>query len=142
MTDGKAARTRPILLVEDDDVDAEAVQRALKKANLANPVVTACDGVAALDILSGRNGREKIEQPCVVLLDINLPRMNGLDFLKEMRGNAAMRRNVVFILTTSSRARDKETAYDLQAAGYILKENIGELAGMLARYCGINEFPG
>jgi CheY-like chemotaxis protein len=135
-----AAHRRPILLVEDDDVDAEALQRAIRKAGIANPLILAADGQEALETLDGRTGMPP-EQPCVVLLDINMPRMNGIEFLRAMRGKDAMKGNVVFLLTTSGRPQDKAAAYDLQAAGYVLKENLGAFVDVLARYCAVNEFP-
>lgn len=137
----KIAASRTILLVEDDDIDAEAVQRALSKAGLRNPFATACDGIAALEILAGESPHGEIAQPCIILLDINMPRMNGFDFLHEMRQRESMKGNVVFFLTTSGRERDREAAYGLQAAGYVMKDDLGGFAEMLARYCGVNEFP-
>jgi CheY-like chemotaxis protein len=130
-----------ILLVEDDDVDTEAVARALKKAGLSAPLLTAADGIEALNLLADRSRNGAATRPCIVLLDINMPRMNGLEFLTEMRKDDVMKRNVVFMLTTSARPQDKTAAYGLQAAGYILKENLGDLAGFLVHYCSINEFP-
>jgi CheY-like chemotaxis protein len=131
----------PILLVEDDAIDTEAVRRALKKENVSNPLVSACDGIEALEILTGQNGQEKIPQPCLVLLDINLPRMNGLQLLEEMRKDDSMRQNVVFMLTTSARDHDKLIAYNLQIAAYVLKENLPTLARLIADYSRINEMP-
>jgi CheY-like chemotaxis protein len=135
------SKKSPILLVEDDEIDVEAVMRALKKEHIANPLICANDGAEALEMLEGSNGHEKIKQPCLILLDINMPRMNGLQFLHEIRKHNVMKQNVVFMLTTSSRINDKADAYNLQAAGYILKENLGSLAHMLADYCEINEIP-
>jgi len=134
-------KNTPIFLVEDDEVDVEAVKRALKKADIINPVISARDGVEALDMLKGGSVGKKITQPCLVLLDINLPRMSGLKLLQEMRNDDTMKQNVVFMLTTSARGEDKVVAYNFQSAGYILKENLGTLAHLLARYCEINEFP-
>ena len=140
MTD-TLSKNAPIFLVEDDEVDVEAVRRALKKANIINPVISARDGVEALEMLTGEKENEKILQPCLMLLDINLPRMGGLKLLQEMRNDKNMKRNVVFMLSTSARDEDKIAAYNLQSAGYILKENLGTLASLLASYCAINEFP-
>lgn len=131
--------TAPIFLVEDDEVDTEAVRRALKKADIGNPFISASDGVEALEILMG-NHSIKIEQPCIMLLDINMPRMNGLQLLEELRKDASLKRNVVFMLTTSALEDDKRAAYESQAAGYVLKENLREFADILANYCEINEF--
>lgn len=130
--------TAPIFLVEDDEVDTEAVRRALRKADIGNPFISASDGVEALDILLGRNGKS-VQQPCIMLLDINMPRMNGLKLLEELRKDESLKRNVVFMLTTSAMEADKQAAYESQAAGYVLKENLQEFADILANYCEINE---
>lgn len=131
----------PILLVEDDEIDTEVVQRFLKRSDVPNPLYTARDGVEALDILMGRNGREKLPQPCVMLVDINMPRLNGLMLLREMRSSDSMKRNVVFILTTSDREEDIQAAYELNAAGYVLKKNADSLLGILGEYCRVNRLP-
>lgn len=133
-------RDIPILLVEDDEVDAELVRRMLKKAEVTNTLHMARDGAEALDVLSGSNGRAKLPQPCLVLLDINMPRMNGFELLERLRQDREMRRNVVFMLTTSARDEDVRAAYDLNAAGYILKKDTRALAALLLEYCRINEF--
>lgn len=134
------ARPVPILLVEDDDIDVEAVKRALDKVKVDNPVHVANDGVEALDLLRGGEGRAPFPQPCLVLLDLNMPRMNGFEFLKEMRNDAVMRRNVVLVFSTSARPEDKTAAYDLNAAGYFLKDNLQGLADILKAYLTLNEF--
>ncbi|MEX2491748.1 MAG: response regulator [Nitrospirales bacterium] len=133
--------TIPILLVEDNRIDIEVVRRALQKANIPNPLYTVLDGVEALEILTGNNGREKIPQPCLILLDINMPRMNGFELLEAMCRDDTIRHNVVFMLTTSARNEDKLTAYSLNAAGYILKENLRPFITLLGEYCRINEWP-
>jgi CheY-like chemotaxis protein len=138
---GALMQAVPILLVEDDQIDTLAVQLALKRGDIDNPLHTACDGVEALEMLTGRNGREKLPQPCLLLLDINMPRMNGLELLREMRGDDAMRRTVVFILTTSSLDEDRKAAYDLNVAGYFLKDDLDQLPPLLHRYHRINNFP-
>jgi CheY-like chemotaxis protein len=137
---GVLAKNVPILLVEDDEIDAEAVKRVLKKEHITNPFFIACDGVEALALLTGSTSHERLPQPCLILLDINLPRMNGLELLNEIRKDKILKQNVVFILTTSSRESDKAAAYGLQAAGYILKDNLKSFSNVLAGYCRINEF--
>lgn len=131
----------PILLVEDDEIDTETIKRILRKERIANPLYCANDGVEALELLKRGNGGA-IPQPCVILLDINMPRMNGLEFLEHMRSDEKLKKNITFVLTTSGRNEDKETAYNLSVAGYVLKENMGRLIEMLGRYCQINELPG
>ena len=136
-----SGRTVPILLVEDDDIDIEAVRRTLKSAEIENPVHVAHDGVEALDMLYGRTGAAKITLPCVILLDINLPRMDGLQFLEVRSGGINLKQSIVFILTTSDRHHDKMRAYELNIAGYLLKHDLSKLAGLLSNYLEINRFP-
>ena len=134
-----------ILLVDDDDVDVESIRRALKKAKIANPVVVAHDGVDALDALRGTGGRERVASPYVVLLDLNMPRMSGLEFLDEIREDTALRRAVVFVLTTSNAERDRAAAYDRLIAGYMVKSRVGQdfldLLSMLGAYWKVVELP-
>jgi CheY-like chemotaxis protein len=112
-----------ILLVEDDEVDIMTVQRAFKKGNITNPLYLAGNGIEALAML-----RDTPEQPSLIpaerrliLLDLNMPKMNGLEFLQELRADPAIRHIPVVVLTTSNEERDRMQAYDLNVAGYILK---------------------
>ncbi|HZP69531.1 MAG TPA: response regulator [Pseudolabrys sp.] len=134
-----------ILLVEDDDGDARAVQRAFQKARIANPIVRAVDGIEALDILRGSNGKSKLPSPNMLLVDINMPRMNGIQLVKTMREDKDLRQTVTFILTTSKRDEDKIAAYDLNVAGYILKSTAGQdflnLVNLVDAYWRIVELP-
>jgi CheY-like chemotaxis protein len=114
-----------ILLVDDDDGDAKSVQRAFQRAKIANPIVRAVDGVEALEILRGENGKARPPSPCILLVDLNMPRMNGIEFVKALRADRGLRHSVVFILTTSKREEDIVAAYDLNVAGYIVKETAG-----------------
>lgn len=113
-----------ILLVEDDDGDAIAVRRAFSRAKIANPIRRAVDGVEALEILRAEPGPGEI-RPNIVLLDINMPRMNGLETLREIRRDALLQKLVVVVLTTSDDPRDIEEAYDGNVAGYIVKQSAG-----------------
>lgn len=134
-----------ILLVEDDDGDAKAVHRALDKAKIANSVYRAVDGLDALEILRGQNGKEKLLAPFLLLVDINMPRMSGLDLVAELRKDPDFKKTVVFIITTSKRQQDKEAAYSLNVAGYIVKEDLGKdfeaLSSLLDYYRLIVELP-
>ena len=134
-----------VLLVEDDDGDFKLVERAFRKARVANPLVRAVDGVEALEILSGANGRPKLERPHIVLADINMPRMGGLTLVKELRASPELKDTIVFMLTTSRHDADKAVAYDLNVAGYVLKENAGsdflELIHLIGGYSRIVELP-
>jgi len=132
----------PILVVEDDDIDAEALTRAFAKQQLKNPVFMARDGLEALSLLDGSNPQGKIPQPCLIILDINMPRMNGLELLEAVQKNGKIMGNVLMVLTTSAREEDKVRAYQNHAAGYFLKENLPQLTEMIGHYCRINELPG
>jgi len=107
-----------ILLVDDDEVDVMNVQRALLKNHIANPVHTATNGVEALEKL--RDG--SIPSPRrLVLLDLNMPKMNGIEFLRELRADPHLRATSVVVLTTSNEQRDKVEAFELNVAGYMIK---------------------
>ena len=133
-----------ILLVEDDDGDARALQRAFKKAAVLFPIVRAVDGTEALDFLKGANGKEKVLPP-YLLVDLNMPKMNGIDLIKALRADETLRRSIAFILTTSKRDEDKMAAYDLNVAGYIAKATAGEdfsnLFSLVDSYRRIVEMP-
>ncbi len=117
--------TMNILLVEDDDVAAEAVIRSIKKNDLSFPVVVAVDGIDALEVLRDERSDKKIERPFLVLLDLNMPRMNGFEFLQEIRGDEKLRDIVVFVLTTSDADSDRSRAYHENVAGYMVKSAVG-----------------
>lgn len=113
-----------ILLVEDNPMDEELTLRALKKSNVLNPVVVARDGVAALDYLFARGpytGRPTAELPQLVLLDLKLPKLDGLEVLKEVRQNAMTKLLPVVILTSSIEEDDVARGYSLGANSYVRK---------------------
>ena len=111
-----------ILLVEDDSVDVMNVQRAFVKNNITNPLHIAFNGVEALNMLRGSNGKPKLNPaPRIILLDINMPKMYGLEFLRELRNDDDLKSVSVFVMTTSNDDQDKIEAYNLNVAGYILK---------------------
>lgn len=134
-----------ILLVEDDDGDAKALQRAFQKAKIANTIVRAVDGVEALDMLKGANGKMKPPSPHILLVDLNMPRMNGIQLVQALRKDEDLRRSIVFILTTSKREEDKAAAYDLNVAGYIAKASAAKdflnLVSLIDYYVCIVELP-
>ena len=114
---------RTILLVEDSQADAEMAMDALREANLVNPVVHLEDGVDCLDYLYARGAwadRERLD-PAVVLLDIKMPRMNGLDVLTQMRSDERMRRIPVVILSSSREESDLARSWDLGVNAYVVK---------------------
>lgn len=115
---------RKILLVEDNPDDNALTLRALKKNNITNEVIVARDGVEALDYLFGEGaheGRDLSDQPQVILLDLKLPKIDGLEVLKRIRADDRTRRLAVVVLTTSSEDRDIIRSYDLGANSYIRK---------------------
>lgn len=134
-----------ILLVEDDDGDAKMVQRAFSKAGIANPLVRAIDGVEALEVLRGDNGRAPLRLPYVLLVDINMPRMGGLVLMRTLRADPELKNTVAFILTTSKHDADKMAAYELNVAGYIVKENAGadflDFVQLIGGYVRVVELP-
>ena len=135
-----------ILMVEDDDADVESARRAFNKAKLGNLVVFARDGVEALEFLRGVDGAEpKVKRPYVVLTDLNMPRMDGLELVRNLRDDPKLSDSIIFVLTTSDADRDRWSAYEQNVAGYILKDNVGKdffnLIGMIDHYKTIVEFP-
>ena len=130
-----------ILLVEDDDVDAMGVDRALKKMRLANPLIRARDGIEGLALL--RSG--EIAKPYIILLHLNMPRMGGLEFLDELRRDSELHKSIVFVLTTSKRDQEIAAAYEKNIAGYIVKttlnEDFDQLLGFLDHYWRLVELP-
>ena len=132
-----------ILLVDDDDVDVMNVQRAFKRNNILNPLYVASDGLEALKLLRGEGGTKIPSERRLILLDLNMPRMNGLEFLRELREDPDLRALTVVVLTTSSDERDKIEAYNLNVAGYILKPvtfaAFVEAMSALNKYWSINE---
>jgi CheY-like chemotaxis protein len=138
-------RTVNVLLVDDDDGDAKSVQRAFKSARIANPITRAIDGIDALDILRGTNGKTKLAPPYLLLVDLNMPRMNGIELVESLRQDRELHTCVVFMLTTSNRDEDKLAAYDSNVAGYIVKERAGQdfqrLIDMMQGYWRIVELP-
>ena len=134
-----------ILIVDDDQVDVRAIKRGLEKQKLANPVFTARDGVEALQILRGQGGHTKLPRPYLILLDLNMPRMNGIEFLQELRDDAELTDSIVFVLTTSSSEKDQASAYQEHIAGYLLKSEAGEnflkVVTMLEAFVLVVRFP-
>ena len=138
-----------ILLVEDNPDDRLLTVRALTRHNIANTIVEARDGEEALDYLLGTGthaGRDPADQPQVVLLDLKLPKVDGLEVLKRMRANPATRRTPVVVLTSSNEQRDLIASYDLGANSYVRKpvdfEEFIEAARQLGMYwLLLNEVP-
>lgn len=134
-----------ILLVEDDDVAAEAVMRSLRNMGIPFPVVWAQDGLAALQILREGNSQHRVPRPRVVLLDLNMPRMNGFEFLQTLRADPVMQDEIVFVLTTSDDESDRTKAYHENIAGYMVKSAVGpqfsRLVALLQSYQSAVKLP-
>lgn len=112
-----------VLLVDDDDVDAEMVVRGFRNHEIANPITVAENGIEALEILRG-NGQAPFSKPFVILLDLNMPGMNGFEFLENLRADPALRDSIVFVLTTSKAATDRSQSYQMNVAGYMVKSEV------------------
>ena len=108
---------KPILLVEDDSVDAMTVRRAFKDLRVGNELVRAVNGEEAITYLKQKSD----VKPCVILLDLNMPKMNGIEFLKVAKADEEMRKIPVVVLTTSKDDQDKVESFKLSVAGYIVK---------------------
>jgi CheY-like chemotaxis protein len=127
-----------ILVVDDDDVSSEAVLRVLGRTALNFTLTTAADGLEGLQILRGAHPVKAIHPPLLVLLDLNMPRMDGLDFLEHLRADPELHKTVVFVFTTSSLDLDRDASYAKHIAGYIVKSDVGpqysKLAELLTSY--------
>ena len=140
-------QTINILLVEDDDFDIMNVQRAFKKGEIFNPLYVANNGLQALEILRGGSGSSVVfpTHRRLILLDLNMPKMNGLEFLKALRSDPDLKRTPVVVLTTSNEDRDRIEAYELNVAGYLLKpvtfSSFVELMVTLNKYWGFSRIP-
>ncbi|WP_459910561.1 response regulator [Desulfotomaculum defluvii] len=130
-----------ILVVEDDDVDIMAIQRAFEKQNITNPLYIARNGLEALAILRDGN----IPLPSIILLDINMPKMNGIEFLREIRKDRQLRSIPVVVLTTSDEERDINDAFKYNTAGYIVKPlslpKFEDAISVLNLYWTLSELP-
>lgn len=141
--DNPNARPQPLhlLVVDDDDIDVMVIRRAIQKARILNPITVARDGVEALERL--RDG--SVPRPYVILLDVNMPRMNGHEFLDQIRRDDELKDSTVFMLTTSESEVDKNAAVNRRVAGYVVKQCAGEefrdLVHLLDGYWRIVEMP-
>ena len=108
-----------IVLIDDDDVDAMGVERSLNKLKFVDEIVRATDGHEALDLLLHT---DVTKHPYIILLDLNMPRMNGFEFLEQLREHPLLSGSVVFVLSTSNDQQDKLKAYKKQIAGFIVKD--------------------
>jgi CheY-like chemotaxis protein len=133
---------RPILIVDDDEIDAMTVKRALLELNVGNKVQTVCNGEEALAFL--RNPKQK--SPCLIFLDLNMPRMNGIEFLKIAKDDERLKIIPVVVLTTSREEKDKMHSFNLGVAGYMVKpadyRQFVEVMRTVDLYWTLSEIPG
>lgn len=131
-----------LLVIEDDDIDFMTIRRSFDKMRIANPLVRAIDGVEGLDML--KSG--EIPSPLIVLLDLQMPRMNGLEFLGALREDDTIRDTIVFVLTTSADEKDILSSYQHNVAGYFVKDEVGkdflDIVSLLNGYWRIAHLPG
>lgn len=133
-----------VLLIEDDEVDVMQVARAFRKKEFPHKLHVATDGLEALEMIRHQNGKA-IPKPQIILLDLHMPRMGGLEFLQELRKDASLSNISVFVMTTSSDQRDMDLAYSLNIAGYIVKpvsvEKFNAALEKLSGFWDLIEFP-
>ena len=133
-------RALNILLVDDDEVDVMTVKRAFQKANITNPMFIASNGVEALQLLRSESVPASRR---LILLDLNMPQMNGIEFLRELRKDPALQAITVVVLTTSNEDRDRVEAFQLNVAGYLLKpvtfQTFAEVMSTLNKYWTLME---
>jgi len=140
-------KTAPVkfLIIDDDQVSVMAIKRALKKLKILNPIVEATDGQYALDILRKDAQENNGLPPYLVTLDLNMPRMDGFEFLEEVRRDPTLHRAVIFVLSTSDTPNDIAAAYDKNIAGYIVKDDLGDsfeaALNMIDSYARVVELP-
>jgi CheY-like chemotaxis protein len=136
-----------ILLVEDDEVDVMNVQRAFRKNKITNPLYIAENGLEALAMLRSQDGKNPIVPSLrrLILLDLNMPKMNGLEFLHQLRADSELKSTPVVVLTTSDEDKDRLEAYNLNVAGYLLKPvtftNFDQIMTTLNNYWALSEMP-
>lgn len=141
----KVVKDVTFIIIEDDEVDAMQLRRVFRQLEVSGKKVFAKDGAEGLELLRGHNGREKVKKPFIILLDLNMPRMGGLEFLDELRTDTELRNSIVFVLTTSNDRNDRTLAYEKHVSGYIVKtdpnEGIINAVSMIDSYRQIVSFP-
>jgi len=133
---------RPILLAEDDSVDAMTVKRAFSELKVTNELIRVTNGEEAIEYLKTHTDKK----PCVILLDLNMPKMNGIEFLQVAKADNELRQIPVVVLTTSKDDRDKVETFKFSVAGYIVKpvdyKKFVEAMRVLNLYWTLSELPG
>jgi len=133
--------SKPILLVEDDIVDAMTVERALGDLEIPNQLIHKINGEEALEYLRSDSN----ETPCVILMDLNMPKMNGLELLRLIKADETLKEISVIVLTTSSEEQDVDESFKLGVAGYMVKpvdyKEFLEKIRVIDSYCTLIELP-
>ena len=131
----------PVLIVEDDSVDMMTIMRAFSDLKIEKSLVHMTNGEEALEYLKDKSNKK----PCIILLDLNMPKMNGLELLKIVKSDEALKRIPVVVLTISGEQRDKVESFKLGVAGYVIKpvdyENFVEAIGTIDMYWNFSEIP-
>jgi CheY-like chemotaxis protein len=127
-----------VLVVDDDDVSINSIVRAISKQKINSTVIPASDGAEALRMLRGEHSAHHLTAPLVILLDLNMPGLNGMEFLQQLRSDPELHHNVVFVWTTSNNQVDMRAAYGHHVAGYLVKSgkdrNNGYLSDLVKYY--------
>jgi len=133
-----------IMIVDDDKIDVMALRRCFRALEIENPVFEAASGIEALARLRATDGCG-VSKPHLVLLDLNMPRMGGLEFLDVVRSDPALQRTLIFVLTTSAAPEDRDRCYDRNVAGYVVKQRDSrasmQAVAMLQQYWSTVAFP-
>lgn len=141
----KELKEARFLIVDDDEISVMAMQRAMRKLKISNETHVCTDGQHALEFLKAELEEHSCLPPYIVTLDLNMPRMGGLELLDALRADPGLSRVVVFVFTTSDTPQDVKSAYDHNVAGYVVKENPSETLAtalnMLGTYSRIVELP-
>jgi len=128
-----------IISIEDDDIDFKMMSKELNKQGFSGDVIRAKDGEDGLNLIKSQANQRDL----VVLLDLNLPKLNGIEILQELRANAQTKNIIVFVLTTSKADEDRLKAYEYNVAGFLSKESksFSETVNLVCDYVGLNYFP-
>lgn len=139
----RATKDINILVVDDDEIDVQAVKRSVRRAGLPFGLYSASNGVEAIEVL--RREHTLSDKPFLVLLDLNMPGSDGFDFLEQLRGDDQLHDQVVFVLTTSNRDEDRRRAYERFVAGYLVKSDLApgyeRLVDLIREYSATVPFP-
>jgi CheY-like chemotaxis protein len=133
-----------ILIVQDDAIDVEIMMRIFQDEGIDNPFTVASTGQEAFNILRGEGGYPRLPRPYLILLDLGLPGLTGLEFLQMVRADPELKASIIFVVSGSERPEDQAAAYDLHIAGYVINSvsnKLRDLARMFRHYLQTVEFP-